>query len=58
MNIMIGYSHPHLSKRLPILDAIETKLANSASEGTMLMNETAQMLFELANHQLGSKMLV
>lgn len=58
MSCLIGFSHPHLNKRLPIIDAIEGKLAQSAIEGMSSLEETANQLFELANHQTGSKMLV
>lgn len=53
--MFIGFSHPHCQKRLPILDALEEKIVASASLGQLKMQECIDILYELAQLQIGSK---
>ena len=50
LNCLIGFSHPHCTKRFALLDGVEQRLALMANEGSLSLDETAELLYELATH--------
>lgn len=58
INCFVGFSHPHCQKRLTILDEIEEKIIASASLGQLKIEESADMLYEFSQLQIGSKSMI
>jgi len=57
-NAFIGFSHPHVSTRLGILDLLETKLVTLAKTNKITFSDASFILSEVCSRHIGSKLLI
>ena len=50
----IGFTHPHTTKRLPILDLIEARMLNDALDNKIDLESCIEILYQFALNQIGS----
>lgn len=57
-NAYIGFTHSDAGQRFEILDLIETKLVNLTFDKKISLEESIEILFEMSQKQIGSKVLI
>ena len=59
-DVLIGYSHPHCSRRFKLLDLIEYKLTQAANNTQKQLDlaDSVHVLYEITKQRVGSRMLV
>lgn len=58
LNAIVGFSHPHCTKRLDVLDLLEARLVHVLNTNEIDFENTAHILFEFGRQQIGSKVVI
>lgn len=58
LNAIMGFSHPHCTKRLDVLDLLETRLIMVLESNQIQIEDASYLLYELSRFQIGSKILI